>query len=347
MAAKKFPPHTFTDPPARWAFHAGGAVSHVPDSKSIACERCRDMDRRLSTIAGEFKGGIKSPPLHPYCRCVVVAWLERWGDFKGEVPGKDDDGRDTVRKADKHDPRNKAPLSEQIAEANRAKAERRKPATSVESGALRENLGWTYDAGTSERERMLKREGKRRVGVPQSNIDRSTPPMVSKFPGRAPEAPTEIPIYEKKKNPKRVEAAKKAAAASVERRAEIHSAAKSNLPSDLHVAWDKEGHKFMQQQARRIKGVKDRINAASKISEAFMETYGSGEQTVQGNEGDRFYKRAIVEAEHAEKWADAQERKYYEAARKAEERATSKPGKPKVSDDDWASGKADDDDVPF
>lgn len=114
------------------------------------------------------------------------------------------------------------------------------------------------------------------------------------------------------KNQKRVAAAKKAAQASAERRREIFSAVKSNLPVELHVAWDKEGQKFLQQQAGRIAGEKDRINAASKISQAFAETYGSGSETMFGNEGDRYFKRAEIEAQHAETWANDQEQKYYE-----------------------------------
>jgi SPP1 gp7 family putative phage head morphogenesis protein len=118
------------------------------------------------------------------------------------------------------------------------------------------------------------------------------------------------------KNPRRVEAAKKAGAASAERRREIHSAVKSNLHPSLHLAWDKEGHKFLKQQADRIKGIKDRISAASKISEAFTETFGSGEESVHGNEGDRYFARAELEAKHAEAWANDQERAYYEEMRR-------------------------------
>lgn len=118
------------------------------------------------------------------------------------------------------------------------------------------------------------------------------------------------------KNPKRVEAAKKAAEASAERRREIHSAVASNLPQELQVAWASEGHKFMREEAGRIRGIKDRVNAASKLSEAFAEKYGSGEQSVFGNEGDRFQKRAELEAKHAEEWASKQEHDYYEAERR-------------------------------
>lgn len=121
----------------------------------------------------------------------------------------------------------------------------------------------------------------------------------------------------KPRNAKRIAAAKIAAEASAEKRREIHSAIRGNLSSDMHVVWDKEGEKFFQQESHRIKGIKDPINAASKISEAFTETYGSGEATTHGNEGDRFYRRAVIEAEHADKWAEDQERKHYEDMHRA------------------------------
>ena len=163
-------------------------------------------------------------------------------------------------------------------------------------------------------------------------------------------APDEGPAqaYEAKKNPKRVEAAKKAGAASAERRAEIHSAVKSNLPQDLHVAWNKEGHKYMQQEAHRIKGIKDPINAASKISEAFAETYGSGEQTAFGNEGDRSFMRAELDAQHGENWANEQERKYYEDMQKSLDNGEhDKLGEPLEHEHAKASSSASDDDPPF
>jgi len=133
------------------------------------------------------------------------------------------------------------------------------------------------------------------------------------------------------KNPRRVAAARLAAAASVERRREIHSAARSNLPPELHVVWDKEGHKFMREEAARIRGVKDRVNASSTLSQAFAEKYGSGAETAFGNEGDRYFRRAELEAEHAISWADEQERKYYAEAEAAAARG-------ELNDDD---------DVPF
>lgn len=166
-----------------------------------------------------------------------------------------------------------------------------------------------------------------------------------------------VPPEEKKKNQKRIDAARKAGEASQERRREIYSAVRTNLPEDLHVAWDKEGHKFMRQEAGRIKGERDNINAASKMSEAFAEQYGAGHETTRGYEGDRFHKRAEIEAKHAETWADEQERKYYEAAQAAalhageidENGELTELGRAKqaAAYDEWSPPKASDDDPPF
>lgn len=67
----------------------------------VTCPLCRELDRTVTTIDGVFKGGIKSPPRHPYCRCVVLAWLARWGHMKGEIPSKREDGSDIPPEPDK------------------------------------------------------------------------------------------------------------------------------------------------------------------------------------------------------------------------------------------------------
>lgn len=54
----------------------------------VVCAWCKSLDRTVTTIKGTFAGGVSSPPLHPYCRCTVLAWLARWGDMKGETPIK-------------------------------------------------------------------------------------------------------------------------------------------------------------------------------------------------------------------------------------------------------------------
>ena len=112
------------------------------------------------------------------------------------------------------------------------------------------------------------------------------------------------------KNPKRVEASRKAAAASVERRREIHSAVASNLPDELQVAWDKEGYKFMQEESARIRGNRDPISAASDISESFTEKYGSASESGRGYEGDRYHRRLEIEAKHADSWAKEQSKRH-------------------------------------
>ncbi len=171
---------------------------------------------------------------------------------------------------------------------------------------------------------------------------RELDPSPAPSPVAVPQFVTPVP----EKNPRRVEAARKAAEVSAERRREIHSAVKSNLSPELQTVWDKEGHKFMQQEAGRIKGIKDRINASSKLSEAFAEKYGSGDESVFGNEGDRYAKRAEIEAQHAETWADEQERQYYEAAQREGDDTDADQ---RAANDAWANppANAGDDDPPF
>lgn len=255
----------------------------------VTCPRCKELHGTTATIDGTFKWGIKAPPLHPYCRCVVLAWLARWGGEKGEQKARDHEGNDV-------------------------EPTKPKPAAST--------------------------------SLPPEGKPATLPP----------DAPTE------RKNPKRVAAAKKAAEASAERRREIHGAVATNLSQELQVAWSKEGHKFMQEEAGRIRGVKDRVNAASTLSQAFAEKYGSDQETVNSNEGDRFYKRQQIEAEHAHSWADEQTRKHHEAERLAayeageidEHGKATARGKAQLGEvDDWGmpvapkAHKDDDEDPPF
>lgn len=319
----------------------------------VTCERCKELDRTVTTIDGVFKGGIKSPPLHPHCRCVVLAWLARWGNMKGEVPSKDAEGRDiapTPDKPPKPQPETSLP--------QRGKPVVESMPMTPASSALTNRLGWEFDrevtrttAGAEHgefTERMLRRDGKRRVAVVQMRIDQPRPkPLPQQAPQHAePVAaipPGDMPPKERK-NPKRVEAARKAGLASQERKREIYGAVKTALPRELAVAWEQEGAKFMREQSKRIKGIKDPINAAAKMSEAFMETYGSGAETAFGNEGDRYYKRAELEAKHAELWADEQTRKHYEQLEREHAHAHAE------HEDEWSTPTKkghDDDDPPF
>lgn len=52
----------------------------------VTCPLCKELDGTVATLEGTFAHGIKGPPAHPHCRCVVLAWLARWGNIKGEKP---------------------------------------------------------------------------------------------------------------------------------------------------------------------------------------------------------------------------------------------------------------------
>ncbi len=49
------------------------------------CPICYGLDGKVATLGGTFPGGYSSPPAHPACRCVCLAWLRRWGNMKGET----------------------------------------------------------------------------------------------------------------------------------------------------------------------------------------------------------------------------------------------------------------------
>lgn len=263
------------------------------------------------------------------CRCVVLAWLARWGDMKGEVPALHHGGDEEIQRPHQSEKQrarkeaeNKAAAAEDLAEYDRHKAQER------ELQAAKERQARQLEAHKAKRAAVTRQPAPAQAAVlPQKQTDE-----------QAAEAAARAVL--EKKNPKRQAAARKAAEASAERRREIHSAVATNLPQELQAAWDKEGHRFMQQQAGRIKGIKDRINASSKLSEAFAEQYGSGEQTTHGNEGDRSHRRAEIDAKHAESWADEQERKYYE-------RAQAEAQHSRRHEVFGAPTKIDDDDPPF
>lgn len=50
------------------------------------CALCDALDGKIAAVGAPFPGGIDSPPRHPWCRCVSVPWLERWGaDWPSDV----------------------------------------------------------------------------------------------------------------------------------------------------------------------------------------------------------------------------------------------------------------------
>jgi hypothetical protein len=230
-------------------------------------------------------------------------------------------------------PKQRAEVKEQFAGMRSQRAElkakatdakvQRVAATKAMQDARKEHVAQRKAArDAAKADRAAKREAKD-PPKPENPPERTTgAPTAQAVTAPTPAADPPPVVWEKKKNPKRVAAAEKAAAASVERRREIHSAVASNLPHELQSTWDKEGHKFMQQEAGRIRGEKDRINAASKLSEAFTEKYGSGSETSRGYEGDRYHRRAEIEAKHAESWADEQESKYYASMMRSGQRGS-------------------------
>lgn len=60
------------------------------------CPECADLDGKIVDVEyGKFKANWKTvsgkrmsstnrrPPIHPNCRCVLVPWIDDWGEFKG------------------------------------------------------------------------------------------------------------------------------------------------------------------------------------------------------------------------------------------------------------------------
>ena len=52
------------------------------------CQYCADLDNVVIPVGGTFKGGIKAPPLHPHCRCAIVAFHKSWKEA-GDVRYQD------------------------------------------------------------------------------------------------------------------------------------------------------------------------------------------------------------------------------------------------------------------
>jgi hypothetical protein len=58
---------------------AGGDYKMRWDSAADrrVCPQCSELDGEIAPIGGTFKG-FGPPPLHPRCRCIVVAWHDSW-----------------------------------------------------------------------------------------------------------------------------------------------------------------------------------------------------------------------------------------------------------------------------
>jgi SPP1 gp7 family putative phage head morphogenesis protein len=47
---------------------------------SRVCRSCRALDGQLRGEGEDFLPGVRRPPLHPHCRCILVAWRADWVD---------------------------------------------------------------------------------------------------------------------------------------------------------------------------------------------------------------------------------------------------------------------------
>lgn len=323
-------------PKAKRSYAKGAKFDAKPHEKKIAKFRTQEAKFRTQSIAlkakmAALKVEARAKAKTPAQKARFKARFEKLAAKREELKAKASaakTGRVDARKAmqaAKKEHRAGRKTAREEAKASRVQAKRdpsvpwtqRKLVRTAE-GAVRSKL-ISQLSPSDVRAEYRERQAARDDGAPAADGK----------PATGAEPP---PVWEPKKNPKRVEAAKKAAAASAERRREVHSAVASNLPQELQTAWARDGHKFMQEEASRVRGEKDRISAASKLSEAFAEQYASSE--ARGYEGDKYHRRTEIEAEHAESWADEQERKYYEQASRAEQFNPS-------------HGEPDDDHVPF
>jgi SPP1 gp7 family putative phage head morphogenesis protein len=50
------------------------------------CELCRRLDGVTRGVGKEFPGGVKHPPRHPRCRCVLTPWHLAWGESPSSRP---------------------------------------------------------------------------------------------------------------------------------------------------------------------------------------------------------------------------------------------------------------------
>jgi hypothetical protein len=312
-----------------------------------ACDACKALDRMAVPIGGTFPGGYSAPPLHPHCRCVLVAWLARWGGIKGEVPARGDDGRKQIERS--HDPvadaaakvpaRAKRTKKEPAAVPDRALAvparvkltPEQRAADRAGKAAARADAAAAARAAraaAADAARAAEKAARADAKAAEKAAAKAAKPLSKTAQARAEakqraadrkQTRETIEAMKAPKNPLRQAAAKKAGEASQERRREIASTARSNLTPEMQTVWDKEGRKFSKENAWRTEGL-DAVNAGSKLSEAFNESYGGGGDTAHGNEGDRHGKRMEIVAEHAEHWADSQTEKHYaEAERQAKE----------------------------
>ncbi len=62
-----------------WAREDEGALKRWDAALDYRlCEFCRRLHGQVVRVDRAFAGGIMHPPLHPNCRCAVVAWHKEW-----------------------------------------------------------------------------------------------------------------------------------------------------------------------------------------------------------------------------------------------------------------------------
>lgn len=86
------------DGSAQAAQHYGARLLWV--AEPTACVRCAAYSGHISTLDGQFPGGLSmdpksrshttaaldGPPLHPHCRCRAVPWMPDWDTGPGSLP---------------------------------------------------------------------------------------------------------------------------------------------------------------------------------------------------------------------------------------------------------------------
>lgn len=318
------------------------------------CPTCYSLDGKVTTIGGVFPGGYSSPPAHACCRCVCLAWLRRWGNMKGEiqingpVPTPGPARPREASEPEEREPRPRAARKPELPAgyyAPGAKLDAGLP----DPGKERERV-YVFRPSDIDAERLISMPG----GVQRSRIDRVATAKGQNFgPINLTQLPDGRLIVEEGRHRllEALESGRSVAArvgravkgATAEGLVPLTSIAPRRVATDAEppVIWDQKKNPKRVEAAKTAAAasVKDRINAASKLSEAFTEQYGSGSETGKGYEGDRYHRRAEIEAKHAETWADEQEAKYYAAAKRDEQRGRPAPAptrakrKPENDDD--------------
>jgi len=69
-----------------WASDTPGAMKRWNAARDRHCVLCASLNGQIRKVDEEFDGGYMHPPRHPYCRCVVIPWMEGWPELKPLAP---------------------------------------------------------------------------------------------------------------------------------------------------------------------------------------------------------------------------------------------------------------------